>query len=47
MTDIHIRGGDMTGILVYCDVVKKQFVLKFVFVTLVYLQFPESIVYFH
>ena len=38
--------GDITGISVYCDSVKKQFVPRYVFATPVYRQFPETIVYF-
>ena len=39
--------GDITGISVYCDSVKKQFVPRYVFATPVYRHFPETIVYFH
>ena len=38
--------GDITGISVYCDSVKKQFVPRYVFATPVYRHFPETIVYF-
>ena len=36
--------GDITGISVYCDSVKKQFVPRYVFATPVYRQFPETII---
>ena len=38
---------DITGTSVYCDVVKKTIRTTIRFVTIVYRQFPESIVYFH